>query len=61
MLVNHTQLFQCDAWPSKMFLDSQVAAVPGRMQNKKAMTLRLFDRLDDDNYYRAFPLVERRD
>ena len=33
---------------------------PGRYEMKKAMTLRLFDRLDDDNYYRAFPLVERR-
>ena len=32
----------------------------GRYETKKAMTLRLFDRLDDDNYYRAFPLVERR-
>jgi len=27
---------------------------------KNSMTLRLFERLDDDNYYRAFPLVERR-
>ena len=32
---------------------------PGRYETKK-QTLRLFDRLDDDNYYRAFPLVERR-
>ena len=33
---------------------------PGRYEIKNAMTLRLFERLDDDNYYRAFPLVERR-
>ena len=37
-----------------------VMMYPGRYKTKKAMTLRLFDRLDDDNYYRAFPLVERR-
>ena len=37
-----------------------VMMYPGRYESKKAMTLRLFDRLDDDNYYRAFPLVERR-
>lgn len=37
-----------------------VMLYPGRYETKKAMTLRLFDRLDDDNYYRAFPLVERR-
>lgn len=32
----------------------------GRYEVKNAMTLRLFERLDDDNYYRAFPLAERR-
>ena len=32
----------------------------GRYETKEKMTLRLFERLDDDNYYRAFPLVERR-
>lgn len=32
---------------------------PGRYDNKKAMCLRLFDKLDDDNYYRAFQLVGR--
>ena len=37
-----------------------VMMYPGRYEKKKTMTLRLFDRLDDDNYYRAFPLVERR-
>ena len=37
-----------------------VMMYPGRYETKKAMTIRLFDRLDDDNYYRAFPLVERR-
>lgn len=37
-----------------------VMMYPGRYETKKVMTLRLFDRLDDDNYYRAFPLVERR-
>ena len=37
-----------------------VMMYPGRYETKKAMTLRLFDKLDDDNYYRAFPLVERR-
>lgn len=31
-----------------------VMMYPGRYETKKAMTLRLFDRLDDDNYYRAF-------
>ena len=36
-----------------------VMMYPGRYETKKTMTLRLFDRLDDDNYYRAFPLVER--
>ena len=33
---------------------------PGRYAIKERMTMRLFERLDDDNYYRAFPLVERR-
>lgn len=37
-----------------------VMMYPGRYEIKKYMTLRLFERLDDDNYYRAFPLVERR-
>lgn len=37
-----------------------VMMYPGRYEIKNSMTLRLFDRLDDDNYYRAFPLVERR-
>ena len=37
-----------------------VMMYPGRYEVKKAMTLRLFECLDDDNYYRAFPLVERR-
>lgn len=37
-----------------------VMMYPGRYEIKDAMTLRLFERLDDDNYYRAFPLVERR-
>lgn len=37
-----------------------VMMYPGRYETKKTMTLRLFDRLDEDNYYRAFPLVERR-
>lgn len=37
-----------------------VMMYPGRYETKKTMTLRLFERLDDDNYYRAFPLVERR-
>lgn len=37
-----------------------VMMYPGRYETKKTMTLRLFDRLDDDNYYRAFPLVERK-
>lgn len=36
-----------------------VMMYPGRYEIKNAMTLRLFERLDDDNYYRAFPLVER--
>ncbi len=37
-----------------------VMIYPGRYETKEKMTLRLFERLDDDNYYRAFPLVERR-
>lgn len=37
-----------------------VMMYPGRYEIKKAMTLKLFERLDDDNYYRAFPLAERR-
>lgn len=37
-----------------------VMMYPGRYEIKNAMTLRLFERLDDDNYYRAFPIVERR-
>ena len=37
-----------------------VMMYPGRYEIKNAMTLRLFERLDDDNDYRAFPLVERR-
>ena len=37
-----------------------VMMYPGRYELKNAQTLRLFERLDDDNYYRAFPLVERR-
>ena len=37
-----------------------VMMYPGRYEIKEKMTLRLFERLDDDNYYRAFPLVERR-
>ena len=37
-----------------------VMMYPGRYEIKNAMTMRLFERLDDDNYYRAFPLVERR-
>ncbi|HQC55349.1 MAG TPA: DUF1788 domain-containing protein [Clostridia bacterium] len=37
-----------------------VMMYPGRYETKNAMTLRLFDRLDDDNYYRANVLVGRR-
>lgn len=37
-----------------------VMMYPGRYEIKEKMTLKLFERLDDDNYYRAFPLVERR-
>lgn len=33
-----------------------VMMYPGRYEIKNAMTLRLFERLDDDNYYRAFQL-----
>ena len=36
-----------------------VMMYPGRYEIKNSMTLKLFERLDDDNYYRAFPLVER--
>ena len=37
-----------------------VMMYPGRYEIKEKMTMRLFEGLDDDNYYRAFPLVERR-
>ncbi len=37
-----------------------VMMYPGRYEIKEKITMRLFERLDDDNYYRAFPLVERR-
>ena len=37
-----------------------VMMYPGRYETKEKMTLRLFERLDDDDYYRAFPLVDRR-
>lgn len=37
-----------------------VMMYPGRYEIKEKTTMRLFERLDDDNYYRAFPLVERR-
>ena len=36
-----------------------VMMYPGRYDQKASMCLRLFDRLGDDNYYRAFPLEER--
>ena len=36
-----------------------VMMYPGRYDLNSSMCLRLFDRLGDDNYYRAFPLVER--
>ena len=37
-----------------------VMMYPGNYEERKSMTLRLFDRLDDDNYYRAFVLSKRR-
>lgn len=36
-----------------------VMMYPGRYDLNNTMCLRLFDRLGDDNYYRAFPLEER--
>jgi hypothetical protein len=36
-----------------------VMMYPGRYNQKTTMCLKLFDRLGDDNYYRAFPLEER--
>lgn len=39
--------------------DPVVMFYPGRYDQKSAMCLRLFDKLSDDNYYRAFPLEER--
>lgn len=36
-----------------------VMMYPGRYDLNHTMCLRLFDRLGDDNYYRAFPLEER--
>lgn len=35
-----------------------VMLYPGRFSVKKGH-LKLFDRLDDDNYYRAFPIIDR--
>lgn len=35
-----------------------VMLYPGTYDSNQKMTLRLFDRLDDDNYYRAFNLVK---
>lgn len=35
-----------------------VMMYPGRFSARKGH-LKLFDRLDDDNYYRAFPIIER--
>lgn len=39
--------------------DPVVMMYPGRYDQRKSMCLRLFDKLDDDNYYRAFPIEER--
>ena len=36
-----------------------VMLYPGTYDSNQKMTLRLFDRLDDDNYYRAFPIIDR--
>lgn len=36
-----------------------VMMYPGRYEPKEKITMKLFERLDDGNYYRAFPLVER--
>ncbi len=36
-----------------------VMMYPGRYDLNNTMCLRLFERLSDDNYYRAFPLEER--
>lgn len=36
-----------------------VMMYPGRYDIKNKMSLKLFEILDEDNYYRAFPLVER--
>lgn len=38
-----------------------VMMYPGRYQIRNNMSLNLFEKLGDDNYYRAFPLVERGD
>ena len=35
-----------------------VMMYPGRFSVRKGH-LKLFDRLDDDNYYRAFPIIDR--
>lgn len=37
-----------------------VMIYPGRFSVRKGH-LKLFDRLDDDNYYRAFPIIERKE
>jgi len=37
-----------------------VMIYPGKFSARKSH-LKLFDRLDDDNYYRAFPIIERKE
>lgn len=37
-----------------------VMMYPGKFSARKGH-LKLFDRLDDDNYYRAFPIIERKE
>ena len=37
-----------------------VMVYPGRFSARKGH-LKLFDRLEDDNYYRAFPIIERKE
>jgi len=37
-----------------------VMIYPGKFSARKGH-LKLFDRLDDDNYYRAFPIIERKE
>ncbi len=39
--------------------NSVVMFYPGKYENKHKMSMSLFDKIEDTNYYRGFPIVER--